>query len=85
MRGPEGFARDTKIMISRWNHPSQATVLVVDDDESVRDALCQTLVSAGYLVMTAPTGHPVVFATRKFAPSEEIVMSAYGLTSMFCQ
>ncbi len=36
---------------------SHATVLIVEDDLSLREALCDTLSLAGYLVAAAPDGH----------------------------
>ncbi len=40
------------------NH--QPSVLLVEDDELVRDALTRVLVRKGYLVMTAATGHDAI-------------------------
>jgi DNA-binding response OmpR family regulator len=38
----------------------QPTVLLIEDDENTRFALAGTLARAGYLVLTAPTGHDAV-------------------------
>jgi DNA-binding response OmpR family regulator len=51
-------------MISPLKTTSQPTVLVVEDDELVRDAMCKALVRAGYLVQTAATGHDAVAILR---------------------
>jgi two-component system response regulator AtoC len=51
-------------MISPANPVSQPTVLLVEDDELVRDAMCRALVRAGYLVQTAATGHDAVGILR---------------------
>ncbi len=52
-------------MISPLKHTShQPTVLLVEDDELVRDAMCKALVRAGYLVQTAATGHDAVAILR---------------------
>lgn len=51
-------------MISHRKRPFQATVLLVEDDELVRDAMFRALVRAGYLVQTAPTGHDAIAILR---------------------
>src|SRR5262245_12354062 len=42
----------------------QRTILVVEDDELVRDAVTRVLVREGYLVMTAATGHDAIALVR---------------------
>ena len=42
----------------------QRTILVVEDDESARDALARVLVREGYLVLTAATGHDAIALVR---------------------
>ncbi len=42
----------------------QPTVLVVEDDELIRDGLAAVLVHAGYLVLTAGTGHDAIGLLR---------------------
>jgi DNA-binding response OmpR family regulator len=44
-------------MISPLAKTRQPTVLLVEDDELVRDAMTRILVREGYLVLTASTGH----------------------------
>src|SRR4051794_16631052 len=56
--------KDPIPMISPLKHSSQPTVLLVEDDELVRDAMCKALVRAGYLVQTAATGHDAVAILR---------------------
>jgi two-component system response regulator AtoC len=51
-------------MISPLKQRAQPTVLLVEDDELVRDAMCRALVRAGYLVQTAATGHDAVAILR---------------------
>jgi DNA-binding response OmpR family regulator len=47
-------------MISPLTQNHQPTVLLVEDDELVRDAMYLTLVREGYLVHTAATGHDAI-------------------------
>jgi DNA-binding response OmpR family regulator len=47
-------------MISAVTPSHQPTVLLVEDDELVRDAMYCTLVQEGYLVQTAATGHDAI-------------------------
>jgi DNA-binding response OmpR family regulator len=42
----------------------QPTVLLVEDDDLVRDAMTRTLVREGYLVLTAATGHDAMGLLR---------------------
>jgi DNA-binding response OmpR family regulator len=42
----------------------QPTLLLIEDDELVRDALAQLFVREGYLVLTAGTGHDAMGALR---------------------
>jgi DNA-binding response OmpR family regulator len=51
-------------MIASPHRHAQPTVLLVEDDELVRDAMTRTLVREGYLVMTAPTGHDAIGLLR---------------------
>jgi DNA-binding response OmpR family regulator len=53
---------------------SQPTVLLVEDDELVRDAMCRALVRAGYLVMTAATGHDAIGLLRTPLSPVDIVL-----------
>ena len=41
-------------------HRSRATVLVVEDDEPLREALCDTLTMAGYGVAAASDGNDAI-------------------------
>jgi len=47
-------------MISPIARSRQPTVLLVEDDELVRDAMTRILVHEGYMVLTAPTGHDAI-------------------------
>src|SRR5262245_46723584 len=51
-------------MISALKPSTQPTVLLVEDDELVRDAMCKALVRAGYLVQTAASGHDAIAILR---------------------
>jgi two-component system response regulator AtoC len=51
-------------MISSAKRHSQPTVLLVEDDDLVRDAMCKALVKAGYLVQTAASGHDAIAILR---------------------
>jgi DNA-binding response OmpR family regulator len=47
-------------MISPIQRAHQPTILLVEDDELVRDAMARILVHEGYMVLTAPTGHDAI-------------------------
>ncbi|MFL5241720.1 MAG: response regulator transcription factor [Gemmataceae bacterium] len=47
-------------MISPIAKKRQSTVLLVEDDELVRDAMTRILVREGYLVLAASTGHDAI-------------------------
>jgi DNA-binding response OmpR family regulator len=51
-------------MISPLTRRHQPTVLLVEDDDLVSDAMYRALVRAGYLVMTAATGHDAIGLLR---------------------
>ena len=57
----------------------QPTVLLVEDDELVRDALARLLVREGYLVLTAATGHDAIGLLRTPASPIDIVLLDIGL------
>jgi DNA-binding response OmpR family regulator len=52
----------------------QPAVLVVEDDELMRDAMARTLAHEGYLVLTAPTGHDAVGACQVRAEPIDVVL-----------
>jgi DNA-binding response OmpR family regulator len=62
-------------------HPSshQPTVLLVEDDELVSDALTRILVREGYLVLTAATGHDAIGLLRTPASAIDAVVLDIGL------
>jgi DNA-binding response OmpR family regulator len=47
-------------MITRFSRSHQPTVLVVEDDEMVRDAMTKILAHQGYMVLAAATGHDAI-------------------------
>ena len=47
-------------MSQRNTPPPQPTVLIVEDDELVLDAMTRMLVREGYLVLTAASGHDAI-------------------------
>jgi DNA-binding response OmpR family regulator len=59
--------------------PHQPTVLLVEDDELVRDAVNRTLVREGYLVLTASTGHDAIGLLRTPSSPIDVVLLDIGL------
>jgi DNA-binding response OmpR family regulator len=57
----------------------QPTVLLVEDDELVSDAVARTLVREGYLVLTAPTGHDAIGLLRTPGTTVDVVLLDVGL------
>ena len=66
-------------MAARAHHGRQPTVLLVEDDELVRDAITRILVREGYLVLTAPTGHDAIGLLRTPASPIDLVLLDIGL------
>jgi CheY-like chemotaxis protein len=57
----------------------QATLLVVEDDEMIRDAVTRLFVREGYLVLTAATGHDAMGLLRTPATAVDVVLLDIGL------
>jgi DNA-binding response OmpR family regulator len=57
----------------------QPTVLLVEDDELVSDAVARSLVREGYLVLTAPTGHDAMGLLRTPGTAVDVVLLDIGL------
>jgi CheY-like chemotaxis protein len=57
----------------------QPTLLVVEDDEMVRDAMIRLFVREGFLVLTAATGHDAIGLLRTPATSVDVVLLDIGL------
>ena len=57
----------------------QSTVLLVEDDELVSDAVTRFLVREGYLVLTASTGHDAIGLLRTPASFIDVVLLDIGL------
>jgi DNA-binding response OmpR family regulator len=66
-------------MTSQAPHGRQPTILLVEDDELVRDAITRILVREGYLVLTAPTGHDAIGLLRTPASPIDLVLLDIGL------
>ena len=66
-------------MTSQASRGRQPTILLVEDDELVRDALTRILVREGYLVLTAPTGHDAIGLLRTPASPIDLVLLDIGL------
>ncbi len=63
------------------NAPStrQPTLLLVEDDELVRDAMTRLFVREGYMVLTAATGHDAIGVLRTPSSSIDVVLLDIGL------
>ena len=59
------------------NH--QPTLLLIEDDELVRDAMTRLFVREGYLVLTAPTGHDAIGVLRTPSSPIDVVLLDVGL------
>jgi CheY-like chemotaxis protein len=57
----------------------QPAVLVVEDDEVLRDVLTQTLVREGFMVLTAATGHDAIGLLQTPATPIDVVLLDIGL------
>jgi DNA-binding response OmpR family regulator len=57
----------------------QPTVLLIEDDENTRFALTCTFARAGYLVLTAPTGHDAVGIIQSEKAPLDVVLLDVGL------
>ena len=57
----------------------QPTVLLVEDDELVSDAVTRILVREGYLVLTAATGHDAIGLLRTPATPVDVIVLDIGL------
>jgi CheY-like chemotaxis protein len=66
-------------MLSNSPMGQQPTLLVVEDDEMVRDAMIRLFVREGYLVLTAATGHDAMGLLRTPATSVDVVLLDIGL------
>lgn len=66
-------------MIANAQPSHQPTVLLVEDDELVRDAMTRLFVREGYLVLTAATGHDAIGLLRTPATPVDVVLLDVGL------
>jgi len=56
----------------------QPTVLVVEDDETVRDAMTRILVREGYLALTAETGRDALgFLKTPLSPIDVVILDLH--------
>jgi CheY-like chemotaxis protein len=62
------------VAVSEKSHPaSAATVLVIDDDADLREALCEALNDAGYTTLQAGDGREALACLRA-APLPQIII-----------
>jgi DNA-binding response OmpR family regulator len=66
-------------MNANSNTTRQPTLLLVEDDELVRDAMTRLFVREGYLVLTAPTGHDAIGLLRTPSSPIDVVLLDVGL------
>jgi DNA-binding response OmpR family regulator len=66
-------------MVASSQSDRQPTLLVVEDDEMIRDAMIRLFVREGYLVLTAATGHDAMGLLRTPATSVDVVLLDIGL------
>ncbi len=66
-------------MNARVQQGHQPTVLLVEDDELVRDAVTRNLVRRGYLVLTAATAHDAIGLLRTPDSTIDVVVLDIGL------
>jgi two-component system response regulator PrrA len=66
-------------MNSRVQQGHQTTVLLVEDDELVRDAVTRNLVRRGFLVLTAATAHDAIGLLRTPDTPIDVVVLDIGL------
>lgn len=57
----------------------QPTLLLIEDDELVRDAMTRLFVREGYLVLTAATGHDAMGVLRTPSSTVDVVLLDVGL------
>ena len=57
----------------------QPTLLLIEDDELVRDAMTRLFVREGYLVLTASTGHDAIGVLRTPSSPIDVVLLDVGL------
>lgn len=57
----------------------QPTLLLVEDDDLVRDAMTRLFVREGYLVLSAPTGHDAIGLLRTPSSPIDVVLLDIGL------
>jgi two-component system catabolic regulation response regulator CreB len=66
-------------MIANTQLGRQATILLVEDDEMLRDSLARLFVREGYLVLTAATGHDAMGLLRTPLTRVDAVLLDIGL------
>ena len=66
-------------MIANSHLDHQPTLLLIEDDELVRDAMTRLFVREGYLVLTAATGHAAIGVLRTPSSTVDVVLLDVGL------
>jgi two-component system KDP operon response regulator KdpE len=67
------------LLMSSPSRQHQPTVLLVEDDELVSDAVTRVLVREGYLVLTAATGHDAIGLLKTPSNPIDVVVLDIGL------
>lgn len=62
--------------------PAETTIMIVDDDERVRDSCCQVLELAGYQVLTAEDGGECIQILRSRPGEIDLIILDWILPSM---
>lgn len=66
-------------MSANFRPSHQPTLLLIEDDELVRDAMTRLFVREGYLVLTAATGHDAIGLLRTPSIAVDVVLLDVGL------
>lgn len=76
---PQALSSPGILLMSSFSSRRQPTVMLVEDDELVSDAVTRILVREGYMVLTAATGHDAIGLLRTPAIRVDIVVLDIGL------
>jgi CheY-like chemotaxis protein len=62
--------------------PEMTTILIVEDDNAVRDIMCEILRAEGFFVLSANGGREALQLTRRYPTSIELVMTDLVMPDM---